>query len=142
MTKVIFYEKPGCINNTRQKKMLVDAGHQLDVRNLLAEQWDEDGLMCYFTGLPVAQWFNSSAPQIKSGEIMAEEMKADDAIRLMLDNPLLIRRPLMRVGSKCRAGFDQSEVADWIGLKPEMQELDLETCPRINDDSHLCKELI
>ena len=30
MAKVIFYEKPGCKNNTKQKTLLKAAGHQLN----------------------------------------------------------------------------------------------------------------
>jgi hypothetical protein len=29
MATVHFYEKPGCINNTRQKKILAAAGHEV-----------------------------------------------------------------------------------------------------------------
>jgi len=35
----------------------------------------------------------------------------------MLENPLLIRRPLMQVGDSLMAGFDQEAVDNWIGLK-------------------------
>ena len=57
----------------------------------------------------------------------------------MIENPLLIRRPLMQVGDRKEVGFDLKIVADWIGLQPINQEQkpileslikqDLETCP-------------
>ena len=37
MATITFYEKPGCINNTRQKKLLEAAGHQVVAKNLLTE---------------------------------------------------------------------------------------------------------
>lgn len=36
MATVIFYEKPGCINNTKQKARLLAAGHEVQAHNLLS----------------------------------------------------------------------------------------------------------
>jgi len=69
MAKVIFYEKPGCGGNARQKALLVSSGHALEVRNLLAEPWTAERLQAFFGSRPVAEWFNASAPRVKSGEI-------------------------------------------------------------------------
>ncbi len=48
----------------------------------------------------------------------------------MLENPLLIRRPLMQVGDSLMAGFDQQAVDNWIGLKEIEANQDMESCPR------------
>jgi hypothetical protein len=37
-----------------------------------------------------------------------------EAIELLLENPLLIRRPLMQVGDSLMAGFDRQAVDNWI----------------------------
>ena len=37
MATVFFYEKLRCISNTRQKKLLAAAGHQVVAKNLLTE---------------------------------------------------------------------------------------------------------
>ena len=55
MATVVFYEKPGCINNTRQKRLLVEAGHTVDARNLLTTNWLIDGLRSYFDGMPLSE---------------------------------------------------------------------------------------
>ena len=39
MASVLFFEKPGCVNNTRQKALLAASGHSVWARNLLAEKW-------------------------------------------------------------------------------------------------------
>ena len=130
MAAVIFYEKPGCINNTRQKGLLTAAGHELDVRDLLSEPWTAESLQPYLSGLPVADWFNRAAPAIKVGEIQPERLDVDEALSLLLADPLLIRRPLMRSGQRYMVGFDQQLVADWIGLVAEQESEDLEQCPR------------
>ena len=130
MTRVVFYEKPGCINNTRQKELLRAAGHELDVRNLLEEPWTSDKLRPYFGKLPVAQWFNRTAPAVKSGEVDPDGVTEVEALSLMIAMPLLIRRPLMFAAGERRIGFDVEAVDAWIGLAHADAKLDVETCPR------------
>jgi nitrogenase-associated protein len=130
MATVTFYEKPGCINNTRQKKLLVAAGHQVVALNLLTEDWHPERLRAFFGTLAVRDWFNYSAPAIKLGEIDPDNLTEQEALVLMMKNPLLIRRPLMQVGDRLMAGFDQQAVDNWIGLTEVESTLDLESCPR------------
>lgn len=130
MATVYFYEKPGCINNTRQKKLLAEAGHQVVALNLLTEPWQADRLRAFFGESAVRDWFNYSAPAIKQGEIDPDKLTEQQALALMLENPLLIRRPLMQVGDNVMAGFDQQAVDSWIGLKAAESGQDLENCPR------------
>lgn len=130
MATVYFYEKPGCINNTRQKKLLAAAGHQVVTLNLLTEPWQKDRLRAFFGELAMRDWFNYSAPPIKHGEIEPNSLSEQQALTLMLENPLLIRRPLMQVGDSMMAGFDQHAVENWIGLKEIESHPDLENCPR------------
>lgn len=130
MVKIVFYEKPGCINNTRQKKILSEAGHVLDVRNLLTADWREDALRIFFEGRAVEAWFNMSAPAVKSGEVNPSALDADTALALMVKNPLLIRRPLMIIDGCYSCGFDSERLQERIGLEPVDGADDLERCPR------------
>ena len=130
MASVTFYEKPGCSNNTRQKKLLTAAGHQVVAKNILTETWQPERLRAFFGALPVSDWFNYSAPAIKHGEIEPDKLTEQEALALMLENPLLIRRPLMQAGDSLMAGFDQQAVDNWIGLTEIGATSDLESCPR------------
>ena len=130
MATVYFYEKPGCLNNTRQKRLLAAAGHQVVAQNLLTVAWQPDRLRSFFGALAVQDWFNYSAPAIKYGDIEPEKLTEREALALMLENPLLIRRPLMQVGDSLMAGFDQQAVDNWIGLQRIETTSDLESCPR------------
>ena len=129
MASVLFFEKPGCVNNTRQKALLAASGHSVWARNLLAEKWTRQRLRAFFGELPVAQWFNPAAPRVQSGEVRPERLDEEQALALMLLDPLLIRRPLMEVDGECRAGFDAFEVDRWIGLAEGVRQ-DMESCPR------------
>jgi hypothetical protein len=77
MTHVVFYEKPGCGGNAKQKAWLESAGHTLDVRSLLAWPWTADSLLAFLAPLPVAEWFNRAAPRVKSGEVVPEQLDRD-----------------------------------------------------------------
>ncbi|MHB9118967.1 MAG: ArsC/Spx/MgsR family protein [Burkholderiales bacterium] len=136
MAHVIFYEKPGCQNNARQKALLAEAGHKVNARNLLTEPWKPDALRAFFGPRPVAEWFNRAAPRIKSGEVVPETLGEMETLALMIADPLLIRRPLIQVGNRREAGFDVDILEQWIGLSiPEQREGkskldDWESCTR------------
>ena len=116
MAHVVFWEKPGCAGNARQKALIFASGHKLDVRNLLTEPWDAGRLRSFFGARPVADWFNRSSPRVKSGEVQPESLDEAAAIALMLADPLLIRRPLMEADGRREAGFEPERVHAWIGL--------------------------
>jgi nitrogenase-associated protein len=115
MATIIFYEKPGCGTNARQKLMLQRAGHEVIARSLLAEPWTGERLRAFFGTTPVIAWFNPASPRIKSGEIKPEETGAVAAIDLMLEDPLLIRRPLIEADGQRCAGFDREPVLSLLG---------------------------
>jgi len=133
VSEVLFFEKPGCINNTRQKNLLQAAGHRVIARNLLTEPWTAQTLRPFFGDLPVSDWFNRSAPRVKEGEVIPERLDEAEALALMVADPLLIRRPLMQVGEERMAGFESERVDAWIGLSALPGELpgsEIEECPR------------
>ncbi|MBE9226173.1 hypothetical protein IQ264_12130 [Phormidium sp. LEGE 05292] len=131
MFTVIFYEKPGCTNNKKQKALLLEAGHQVQPENLLTTTWTKEKLRPFFGDLPVREWFNYSAPRVKSGDVNPEFLDENTALELMMADPLLIRRPLIQVGDVLTVGFNLEKINAWIGLKPEVPvNQDLETCPR------------
>jgi nitrogenase-associated protein len=118
MTHIVFYEKPGCARNARQRAALLAAGHTLEVRDLLGTRWTFQGLLAFLSPLPVADWFNRAAPRIKNGEVRPEALDGYCALELLLQEPLLIRRPLMqRTDTGARhVGFDMAAVHAWVGL--------------------------
>lgn len=128
MALVTFYEKPGCINHARQKKLLKQAGHSLIEMNLLTEPWTATRLRPFFAALPVAEWFNRSAPRIKSGEILPGEMDENGALALMLADPLLIRRPLIHCDGSFMCGFDDVALVGMFGESICNSGGDPETC--------------
>lgn len=129
MATVTFYEKPGCKGNLRQKTLLAAAGHTVQAKNLKTEPWTAARLLAFLGDLPVDRWFNPAAPAIKAGEIVPASLTAETALPLLLENPLLVRRPLMEIGEQRRVGFDIAAVDAWIGLKNvTLPEGNIEAC--------------
>ena len=118
MTTVVFYQKPGCRTNARQIEALQAAGHQVIVRSLLAEMWTEQRFRAFFGDTPVSTWFNPASPRIKAGRIGPDAVDATSALRLMLADPLLIRRPLIEAGDARCAGFDRDPVPRLLNRNP------------------------
>lgn len=126
--------------------MLTAAGHEVIPQNLLKEPWTAERLRSFFGDRPVVEWFNPSAPKIKSGEVVPEKVDEQTALALMLKEPLLIRRPLLEVGDRREVGFDVQKIDTWIGLQAvdeSLQEVsdkllkqDLQNCSHGKDHSH------
>ena len=123
MANVIFYEKPGCASNAQQKALLLASGHAVDARDLLHEAWSVSSLRPYFGEKPVREWFNAASPRVTSGEVKPDAINPQEAIVMLILDPGLIRRPLMRVGDHCESGFDPAAVCRWIGLEAGAAEI-------------------
>ena len=133
MAKITFYEKPGCGGNAKQQALLIAAGHELDVRNLLAYPWTTAELLRFLGDLPVPAWFNRAAPKIKAGGLVPESLTRDQALAALLRDPILIRRPLMECAGTTHVGFDTAEVHGWVGLGVAGLPSSLEGCASAAD---------
>lgn len=122
---MIFYEKPDCKGNARQQALLEAHGYMLDIRSILDEPWTRETLRPFFGSRPVAEWFNDKAPDVKSGEVSPAEFDEDGALAIMLEQPILIRRPLIDRDGEKFCGFDESVEAA-LGLPAP--EGDYEAC--------------
>lgn len=109
---VVFYEKPFCAANAKQKQLLRQSGCTLIERNLLEHGLDKEALRTFMGQMSVAEWFNPAAPAIKNGEVSPETLDEDSAMELLMSNPILIRRPLMVIGAEKLCGFDTDKVSE------------------------------
>lgn len=107
MKFVIFYEKPGCLTNARQKEALRGAGYKVIERDLLNHGMSEAELYEFFKNMPVTKWFNPNAPQIKKGQVLPVDLTPQEALTMITKNPILLRRPLMIIGDRKLCGFNQ-----------------------------------
>jgi len=150
METILFYEKPGCQNNIRQKKILELSGHVVEAVNLLEHPWTKEELDRYLGKKPVADCFNPAAPAIKSGLVNPFDFTKEEALEAMIKEPLLIKRPLLKIGKHCIQGFDTAILENLINLKPvqgaeniveKLDITDLNSCPHIDNSSCINQEL-
>jgi nitrogenase-associated protein len=144
MAVITYYTKLGCQTAAKQVAVLRQAGHQVEIKDLLVHPWSADELTSYFGDLPVEAWFNPASPRVKSGEIDPAAYQASAALQLMLADHLLIRRPLMESGGTRSCGFDPAKVHAWVGLAEPEKEIgrsaEFATCsqPETPDKTQVC----
>jgi nitrogenase-associated protein len=117
MAKIIFYEKPGCAENQKQKLHLADAGYEIETRDLTAERWTPAGLRAFFANRPVAEWFDPRASKNLSGEIDPASMTPQSALVMMSIDPSLIRSPLLKFDGRCGSGLDAAELEFFLACQ-------------------------
>ena len=131
---LIFYEKPGCINNRKQVKLLLDANVNLERRDLITSSISVAELRRFFSDLPREQWLNPNAPALNAGKIVPGDLTEDQLLDAMCQDRLLIRRPLIQFNNKCWAGFEWDRVCQELGIPTNVGDMspnqDLETCVR------------
>jgi nitrogenase-associated protein len=123
----IFYEKPGCQGNKRQKELLTQHSITYETRNMLEIPWTKELLEEFFVGLTQRQIVNEAAPKIKKGEIDLDAISKDELIAMMCSDPILIKRPLIEIGAVKICGFDLDRINSVLDSDITTQER-LNTC--------------
>lgn len=128
-----FYEKPGCINNTKQRKLLEESGHTVIAHSILTQSWTPETLRKYFGSLSIVDWFNPASPRIKNGEIIPEKINEATALQHMVKDPILIRRPLINAQGELICGFDNKTI---VRLTANKDIHHLLTCPNLGKETN------
>jgi nitrogenase-associated protein len=129
MAFIQFFEKPGCINGEKQKDILIKAGHTLECINILEHRWSPEELATFIAEKDPTLIMNYTAPAIKNGEIIPADLAYDEAVRRMIETPILIKRPLIRVDGISIQGFTDDRLAPYLGSWDGTD--DVITCPNL-----------
>ena len=132
MKHIIFYEKNGCGGNARQKALLEENGFTIETRSLLDTPWTVEQLRPFFGEKPVSQWFNDKAPAVKSAHVCPSTFNEESALEIMIESPILIRRPLLEYNGKKASGFDEKIISEFLEITSEKK--DLEQCQHSKQD--------
>lgn len=122
-----FYEKTGCGGNAKQKELLKNHNISFSVKSLLDTKWTYESLNQFFEGLEVIDIFNPFAPQIRDKEIDISKLSFDEAINLMIQNPILIKRPLLDINGVKICGFDIEKINKLLNMNIDTNKK-LNTC--------------
>lgn len=122
-----FYEKTGCSGNAKQKELLKSHNISFSVKSLLDTSWTKETLNEFFKGLEIKDIFNPFAPQIRDKEIDISKLSKDEAINLMIKNPILIKRPLLDINGVKICGFDIEKINELLNTNIDTNKK-LNTC--------------
>ena len=122
-----FYEKTGCGGNAKQKELLKSHNISFNVKSLLDTPWTVETLSEFFKGLETKDIFNPFAPQIRDKEIDISKLSFDEAINLMIQNPILIKRPLLDINGTKICGFDIEKINNLLNINIDTNKK-LNTC--------------
>jgi nitrogenase-associated protein len=125
--KVLFYEKKGCGGNARQKELLKKARVEFEVKDILNTVWTKEFLEAFFEGLSAENIFNMSALKIKNNAIDVTKISKEEAIELMLKEPILIKRPLLEINDNKICGFDIDKINALLNISMPKPK-DINTC--------------
>jgi len=137
MSKITFFEKTGCVNNTKQKQILALFGYEVEAVDLIKYDWTKDEILAFLGELPPNEWFNTKAPDITSGKIDPSTFTKETALEALLNKHILIRRPLLDIEGSKLAGFDIDKINSAVlkakkktQIISELLGQNLEDCPK------------
>jgi arsenate reductase-like glutaredoxin family protein len=68
-----------------------------------------------FTGRDPRDFLNTKSPAFKKMGLQGKKLTAAEAIKLMAEEPNLIKRPLVLAGGEIVAGFDRDRLRSLLG---------------------------
>ena len=82
----------------------MQSGAVVSERDFFKETLTEEEIRDMAALVDIEQIFARRSPSLKQMGLADKELSEDEIIRLMLQEPKLVRRPLMRVGDKLMVG--------------------------------------
>ena len=85
-------------------------------RDFFKQPFSEAELRSLLGGTAPADAFAWNSPRARAAGLSSQDPHAgDELVRLMLETPYLIRRPVIRIGGRTLFGFNQRQVESLLG---------------------------
>ena len=82
----------------------MQSGTEVSERDFFKETFSEEEIRELASLAGIEQIFARRSPSLKQMGLADKELSEDEIVRLMLQEPKLVRRPMMRVGDKLMVG--------------------------------------
>lgn len=105
--KVLFLHKPTCTTCRKARKHMERRGFQLYFRDLAKERLSASELEKLIGKRDYMEFLNTRNELYRRKKMKANPPSRKEAIRLMMKEPNLIRRPVIVAGKKIVLGFDE-----------------------------------
>jgi arsenate reductase-like glutaredoxin family protein len=91
-----------------------ELGVELDERDYAKQPLSLDELKELFKGRDAREYLNPKSPAFKSMGLKGKALTEEQAIKLMAQEPNLIKRPLVIAGRSIIAGFDRDRLRETL----------------------------
>ena len=81
-------------------------------RDFFQDGFTESELRALLGDMPPGDVFSWRSPSARALNLNRDAVSADELIRLMVEQPRLIRRPLIRTGGRLMVGTDKAAMAE------------------------------
>ncbi|HEX4003960.1 MAG TPA: ArsC/Spx/MgsR family protein [Candidatus Acidoferrales bacterium] len=109
--KVLFMQKPSCTTCRKAKKFMERRGFQLYFRDLAKERLSSTEIEKLIGKRDYTQFLNPRNEVYRKENMKEEPPTRKQAIRMMAQEPNLIRRPVIVAGGRVVVGFDEDGIA-------------------------------
>ncbi|MBQ9021092.1 MAG: arsenate reductase family protein [Eggerthellaceae bacterium] len=119
-SKVLFIEYPKCSTCQKAKKWLDTHGIDYRDRHILEKNPTERELRTWHkrSGLPLKRFFNTSGMKYRELDLAKKlpHMSEDEMYALLATDGMLVKRPLLVLGSTVLPGFREADWKAALGL--------------------------
>src|ERR1700683_3055552 len=109
--KARFLHKPNCTTCRKARSFMEKRGFQLYFRDLAKERLSSAELEKLIGNRDYTEFLNSRNELFRRKKMRENPPSQKDAIRMMANEPNLIRRPVVVAGGRVVIGFDQEGIA-------------------------------
>jgi Spx/MgsR family transcriptional regulator len=111
LKKARFLHKPNCTTCRKAKKFMEQRGFQLDFRDLGKDKLTSAEIEELIGNRDYKDFLNSRNELFRKANMKKEPPSRKEAIRMMSQEPNLIRRPMILSGGRVVLGFDEEGMA-------------------------------
>jgi arsenate reductase len=100
--RIVVYQKPGCSKCRATLELVASIGEEFDAVNYYETPMTAEGLreLIDKLGLPVRDVLRGDEPLARSLKLAERELPDEELIRIMVENPDLIQRPIVVRGDE------------------------------------------
>ena len=119
LDKMLFVYYPKCSTCMKAKKWLDEKGIEYEMRDIRQDNPDAAELKEWWqkSGLPLKKFFNTSGNLYKSMNLKDKlsQMSEEEQIRLLSQDGMLVKRPVLVTNSAVLTGFREKEWEELLG---------------------------
>ncbi|MCH8310874.1 MAG: hypothetical protein IIB17_10335 [Chloroflexi bacterium] len=97
------------------KAELSQKGVELDERDFFQDGFSEEELRALIGDRPVSGYFSYNSPSFRKMGLDRDQLSDDQLLKMMVEEPRLVRRPLIQIGDDLVVGTDKKAMSQVFG---------------------------